>query len=265
LEQKRVIKVDGKVLAPLDGASPALAAGTKFRASILAEPSSGVVATTARGNTLKIAQVKNFAYRTRDWQGEEEKISISLVGKGKGRETPLVTLDGNALGVLDRESENRLRERNLLTSRGLTLVVRLENSPPTTARVQVKPETVIYPWQQRERERQEESQRSVYREKYEAYRADILKDPSLQDASERDIDIRVAIRAYADTDDSYQVGTILSHGDQVREWRASVPSSLSWDEYVNQAKDYVRYVQDDAREQGRRFYREKLSDNALSP
>jgi hypothetical protein len=152
-----------------------------------------------------------------------------------------------------------------LSGKALTLVVRLENSPPTTARVQVKPETVIYPWQQRERERQEESQRSVYREKYEAYRADILKDPSLQDASERDIDIRVAIRAYADTDDSYQVGIILSQGNQVREWRASVPSSLSWDEYVNQAKDYVRYVQDDAREQGRRFYREKLSDNALSP
>jgi hypothetical protein len=62
-----------------------------------------------------------------------------------------------------------LKERNLLNGKGLALIARLGNSPPTTAQVQVKPETVLYPWQQQEQEQQMEAKREVYRQKYEAY------------------------------------------------------------------------------------------------
>ncbi|ACK70909.1 hypothetical protein PCC7424_2492 [Gloeothece citriformis PCC 7424] len=255
LEEKRVILVESKVLAPLTGESPAMAVGTKFKASILAEPSSGVIATTLKGNTLKIGQIKNFAYREHSWQGQEAKINIALVNNGKGRAIPLVTLDGNALGILDRESERELRERNLLNTKGLTLVARLSNTPSTTAQIMVKPETVLYPWQQRELEKQMEAKRGVYRQQYEAYASDILRNAPLVGVSRHLIDVEVARLAYADTGDSHEVATILSQSDQVRQWRASVPNALSWEEYVNQAKEYVRYVQSAAKDRAVQMYR----------
>jgi hypothetical protein len=256
--QKRLIKVEGKVLAPLTSESPALAVGTRFQASILAQASSGVIATTPKGNTLKIEQIKNFAYRERDWQGEEANITVALVKNGRGREVPLVTLDGNGLGILERESEMKLKERNLLKSKGVTLVARLENSPPTTAQVYVKPETVLYPWQQQERARQMEAKRAVYRERYQAYASAVLKNSALVGASRQSIDIRVAIRAYADGKESQEVVAILSQSEHVLQWRATVPHALSWDEYVRQAKEYVRVIQNEAYERFQRQQPEKL-------
>jgi hypothetical protein len=204
-----------------------------------------VIVTTPKGNTLKIGQIKNFAYRERDWQGEEEKINIVLVKNGRGREVPLVTLDGNALGVLDKESAQELKQRNLLTSKGLNLVARLQNSPPTTAQIQIKPETVVYPWQQRE---QLEAKRASYREKYEAYTSDVLKSSAFVGVSRQEIDTEVAIRAYADTKDIHEVASILSQSDRVRELRATVADACGWEEYIKQAQDYIRQVQADARQ-----------------
>ncbi|PSF28338.1 hypothetical protein C7H19_24720 [Aphanothece hegewaldii CCALA 016] len=246
LEDKCVIKVEGQVLAPLTAESPTLAVGTQFKAAIVADPSTGVIATTPKGNTLKIGQIKNFAYREREWQKEEGKLTVTLVKNGRGKEMPLVTVDGNAMGVLDRESEMKLRERSLLNNKGFTFSARLENSPPTTAQIHVQPETVIYPWQQKEQEKQLEAKRTVYREKYEAYTSDILKNSARVCASRQEVDIEVAIRAYADTQDLHEVATILSQSDTVREWRAVIPHSRSWDEYLNQAKNYVRVIQAEA-------------------
>ena len=261
---KRVIKVEGKVLAPLTSESPAFPVGTKFRATIVAESSSGVIATTLKGNTLKIGQIKNFACRERDWQGEEEKITVALVKNGRGREVPLVTIDGNALGVLARESEIKLRERNLLNGKGLTLVARLENSPPTTARVHVKPETVLYPWQQKEQQQQLEAKRALYRELYEAYASDVLHNPALVGASRHEIDIEVALQVYANTQDPHEVTGILSQSDLVREWRASVPHSRSWEEYVSQAKEYLRGIQNEAAQRLQGRSRERFQQQDFS-
>ncbi|MEG3437854.1 hypothetical protein V0288_12070 [Pannus brasiliensis CCIBt3594] len=243
IEEKRVIKVGGKVLAPLTSESSSLPVGTKFRGAIVSEPSSSVIATTPKGNTLKIGQVKNCAYRGRDWKGEDVKISVANVRNGAGKTIPLVTLNGNALGILDRDSEMKLKERGLLKEGGLTLSARLENSPPTTARVMVKPETVLYPWQEREREQRDEARRALYREKYEAYTTEILKNPSFKDVSPRDIDIEVAIRAYSDGRDSHEVAGILSQSDRVREWKASVPDP---GEYIGLAREYLRQVRSSA-------------------
>jgi hypothetical protein len=264
LEEKRVIKVGGKVLAPLTSESPALPVGTKFRAAIVAESSSAVVATTPKGNSLKIGQVKNFAYRQRQWQGEEEKITVALVKDSRGREVPLVTVEGNALGVLDRESEVKLRERNLLSGKGFTLVARLENSPPTTAQVRVKPETVLYPWQQQEQERQLEAKRAQYREKYEAYAAQIPNNSAFRGAARQEVDVEVAILAQAETNNPHEVAIILSQSDQVREWRAAVPDSRSWEEYVQQAKEYLQVIQDRAHERLQRQLPAKMKQQELS-
>ena len=248
-EDKRVIKVEGKVLAPLTSESPAFAVGTQFQAAIIAEPSSGAIATTPQGNTLKIGQIKSFAYRERDWQGEETKITVALVNNGRGREVPLVSLDGNALGVLDRESEGKLKERNLLTRKGLTLVAKLENSPPTTAHLHVKPETVVYPWQQNTQEQEMQAKRAMYREYYQIYRAEVLNDTTLNPLSPSELDRAIALRAYADHQNPQDIATILSQSDVVLDWRETIPQTRTWEEYVNQAKEYIRVIQNEAYQQ----------------
>ncbi len=246
LEEKRVIKVGGKVLAPLTSESPAFTVGTRFKAKIIAEPSSGIIATTPKGNTLKIGQTKNFVYRERDWQGEETKITVALVNNGRGREIPLVSLDGNALGVLDRESEKKLKEHNLLSRKGLTLIAKLENSLPTTAHVHVKPETVLYPWQQNAQEQEMQAKRTMYREYYQIYRAEVWNDSALNPLSSPELDLKIAIRAYANQHKPQDIAMILSQSDVVLKWRETVPNSHSWETYVSQAKEYVRVVQNEA-------------------
>jgi hypothetical protein len=135
-----------------------------------------------------------------------------------------------------------------LSGKGFTLVARLENSPPTAAQVHVKPETVLYPWQQKEQERQLEAKRAEYRERYEVYAAQVLNHSAFRGAARQEVDVEVAILAQAETNNPHEVAIILSQSDQVREWRATVPDSRSWEEYVRQAKEYLRVIQDRANE-----------------
>ncbi|MDV3001145.1 MAG: hypothetical protein N5P05_002751 [Chroococcopsis gigantea SAG 12.99] len=242
-EDKRVIKVEGKVLAPLTTQSASLPLGSKFKAAIFAESGSGLIATTPKGNSVKIGQVKNFAYRDYRPAGETKKLTVNLVNKAGGGKMALVSVDGNAIGILDKESELKLRERNLLSEKGFTFVAKLENPPPTTARIQIQADTVIYPWQLGDKERELEAKREVYRDKYETYKAQVLKNPVFGNASPQEFDIEIAIRAYSDTKDPHEVSTILSQSDTVREWRAGVPELRSWDDYINGAKYYLRAVQ----------------------
>ena len=230
----------------------------------MTEPSSAVIATTPKGNTLKIGQIKNFAYRQRQWQGEEQPLTVALVKNSRGREVPLVTVEGNALGVLDRESEMKLRERNLLNGKGFTFVARLENSPPTTAQVRVKPETVLYPWQQKEQEQQMEAKRAVYRKRYETYAAQVLNHSIFTSAAPQEVDLEVAILAYVDTNAPHEVASILSQSDQVRQWRATVSDSRSWDDYLRQAKEYLRVIQAQAHERLQGQFPGKLKQQELS-
>ena len=103
------------------------------------------------------------------------------------------------------------------------------------------------------------------RERYQTYASDVLNHSALVSASRQEIDIEVAIRAYADAQDLHEVAGILSQSDRVREWRATVPHSRSWDEYVRQAQDYIRLVQADAHDRWRQISSEKRLDRELSP
>jgi adenylosuccinate synthase len=77
---------------------------------------------------------------------------------------------------------------------------------------------------------------------------DILKNLALVGTSTQEIDIEVAIRAYADTRDVYEVATLLSQSDRVRGWREKASDAQNWNEYVINAKKYVRMIQDKASE-----------------
>jgi hypothetical protein len=246
LEGRRVLKVEGKVLAPLTSESPSLAVGTTFKAAVTTDPSSGLLATTPKGNTVIIGQIKNFPYRNKQFmQGEEKNITVTLV-KDKGKAVPLVTLDGTALGILDRESEKKLRDLNLLNDRGFTFKVKLEPTPPKSAQIRVNPESVVYPWQQIEADKELEVKRTAYRQQYETYVAEFATKPNFTNLSPKEIDVEVAVRATADIQDNTEVMSILSQSDTVREWRDTIPSSRSWDDYIKQARQYVSMVQGEA-------------------
>ncbi len=246
LEDKRILKVEGLLVAPLTNESPSLPVGTTFKASLTAEPSSGVVATSPKGNTLIIGQIKNFTYRDKKWQGESEKITVTMVKPDRGKQVPLVTLNNHAIGILDRESEKKLRELNLLNDKGFTLTARLEPTPVKSAQADVKPETVVYPWQQKEQQQQIEEKRGAYRQQYDTYVAEFINNPTFTNAPRKEIDVEVAIRATADGQDKIEVMSILAQSDLVRAWRETVPSNIGWDDYVKQARDYVRIIQDEA-------------------
>ena len=153
------------------------------------------------------------------------------------------------MGVLDRESEGKLKERNLLTRKGLTLVAKLENSPPTTAHLHVKPETIVYPWQQNTQEQEIQAKRAMYREYYQIYRAEVLNDTALNPLSSSELDREIALRAYADLQNPQDIATILSQSDVVLHWRETIPKTRPWEEYVHQAKEYIRVIQQEAYQQ----------------
>ena len=126
LEEKRIIKLQGKVLSPLSIESPSLPVGTKFKASITSDPASSVVATTLKGNTVTIKEIKNSGLAKREWTSQKINLEVSFLNY-KGKEVPLAKIESTAIGILDKESEKKLRELNLLnsTKRNLTFSVKL--------------------------------------------------------------------------------------------------------------------------------------------
>lgn len=145
---KKIIVVEGKKLAPLSAESPSLPLGTQFEAKINSPPGAAVVATTPKGNSLKITQIKNYDFANREWNGEPTRIVIGFIPNPNPSKqpTPVALLDNKILGVLDRDSAEKLKSVNLLKS-GVTLTANLKSSPATVAYLQVDPDSVVYPHQ----------------------------------------------------------------------------------------------------------------------
>jgi hypothetical protein len=246
LGQKRVIEVEGQVFAPFSGESPSLLPGTAFRAQVHSSLGASITATTRQGNSFTIIQVNKFAYAAQEWRGEQAEIAVALTSGGRG-EVPLVTLNQLPLGILDKESAKRLGERNLLTHKGVRLPVTLERSAGTTAILEIVPDSIIHPWQSQTLEgaiKQENyhAQRDRYREQYQAYVQEVVRDEAFASAPRREIDREVAVRAYRDGADSQQVTCILSQSDRVLQMRETIPKLYGWEEYLAKAKEYVREV-----------------------
>ena len=140
---KKIVLVEGKKFAPLSGESPSLPAGTHYEAEIVTPPGAAVVATTSKGNTLKINQIKNHHYADRQWTGETAQLQFK-VRTNHNRLTPVVLIADKVLGVLDEESAEKLKS-NGLPKPGVTLTARLQNTTSTVAYLKVDPQSVVYP------------------------------------------------------------------------------------------------------------------------
>lgn len=143
---KRVIAVEGKQLGPFQQESPQLPIGTKAEASIISPPGTSVTATTPKGNTIKITQLKNYDWADRTWSGESAILNIGFKDNPNPHKAsiPVALVEGKVLGVIDAESAEKLRGHGILQP-GAGLIASLSSAPATTAYLKVDPESVTYP------------------------------------------------------------------------------------------------------------------------
>ncbi|MDJ0534875.1 MAG: hypothetical protein QNJ70_20740 [Xenococcaceae cyanobacterium MO_207.B15] len=149
---KKIVRVEGKTLAPFSSESTSLPVGTKFKARINSPPGAGAIATTRKGNTFKVTQLKNGAFPAVDWQGETVNLKVEYDSLG-GRQKPVAKIDNKILGILDKESTTKLQSYGLV-SLGTTLPVTLVRSPATTANLTVDTNSIVYPWQTADKDNQ---------------------------------------------------------------------------------------------------------------
>ncbi len=143
---KRVIAVEGKQLGPLQQDSPALPIGTHAEAYIVSPPSASVTATTAKGNTLKITQLQNHGWSERTWKEEQAIITIGFKDNPNPHKPsiPVILVEGKVLGVLDKESADKLCQHGILKS-NVAIQASLQSAPTTTAYLKVDASTLTYP------------------------------------------------------------------------------------------------------------------------
>ena len=143
---KRVIAVEGKQLGPLQQDSPALPIGTRAEAYITSPPSASVTATTAKGNTLKITQLQNHGWSERTWKKEQAIITIGFKDNPNPHKPsiPVALVEGKVLGVLDKESADKLCQLGILKS-NVAIQASLQSAAVTTAYLKVDASTLTYP------------------------------------------------------------------------------------------------------------------------
>lgn len=143
---KRVIAIEGKQLGPFQQDSPQLPIGTKAEASIVSPPGANVMATTPKGNSIKITQLKNYDWAERTWSGESAIINIGFKDNPNPRQPsiPVALVEGRVLGAIAKESADKLREHGILQP-GMGLIAILSSTPATTAYLKVDPDSVSYP------------------------------------------------------------------------------------------------------------------------
>lgn len=143
---KRVIEVEGKQLGAVQKESPSLSIGARAEAVIVTPPSASVTATTAKGNTLKITQVGKYDFADHKFKNEQATITIGFKDNPKPHKPPIpvIQMENQVLGVIDKESANQLLAHNKLKP-GVSLAVSLESAPSTFAYLKVDASTVTYP------------------------------------------------------------------------------------------------------------------------
>lgn len=142
---KRIVLVEGKKLGPLFEQLPSLPPNTRFQAEITSVRSPAAIATTARGNSLRIDRVKNYDFADREWNTPSARIGIGFVSHPNSAEPaiPVALLEDKVLGVFDKQSIEKLKAANLLKP-GVNITVNLQSIPSMAAALKVDPQSVVY-------------------------------------------------------------------------------------------------------------------------
>ena len=142
---KRVLLVEGKQVAPITETSYQLPIGTTGKATLTPAKSASLTATTAKGNTLKIGQLKNYDFNGQNFSQEPAKITLDFATlPGKNTPVPVAKVGDKVLGVIDPNDREKLKAAGILKP-GTQLNTTLQSNPATTATLSIDKESLKYP------------------------------------------------------------------------------------------------------------------------
>jgi hypothetical protein len=144
---KRLLKVEGKVLGHFSSESAQLPVGTKAMAAVFTPPGAGITATLEDGSTLRIGVLKNYDYALSDFQGVSANLEIGFKSPPKHwqKPIPVALLDGKILGeIKDKPTLELLKQEGLLKE-GAIISVTLRRDRSSIANIEIDPTTVEYP------------------------------------------------------------------------------------------------------------------------
>lgn len=142
---KRVILVEGKQIAPMTEKEYQLPIGTKGKGILNLESSANLIATTAKGNTLKIGQIRKYDFAGQNFNQTQATLTIDFITQaGRNNSVPVVKIDDKIVGVIDGSACDKLKSAGLLR-RGVKLNTNLQSNPATTAILTVDKESLKYP------------------------------------------------------------------------------------------------------------------------
>ncbi len=148
---KKMLLVEGKLLGHFVRDSTSLPDKTKFTANLSSPRGAYVMATTAKGNEIKIGQIKNFAYYDNQWKDKPGNLKLGYHWI-KNKKEPVALMDGKILGVIHRNSVKDLENvdgRNLINE-GYSPQVSLTRTPPSIVDLKLDVDSLIYPWSVKE-------------------------------------------------------------------------------------------------------------------
>ena len=142
---KRVILVEGKQVAPISEKDYQLPIGTEGRATLTSPPGATLIATTAKGNTVKITQLSKHDFAGLDFSKEQSTLTIGFITPpGKDNPVPVAKIGNKVLGVIDKSDRPKLQAAKLLRP-GASFRCELQSNPATTAILSIDKESLRYP------------------------------------------------------------------------------------------------------------------------
>ena len=144
---KKMVLVEGKPLGHFVRDSTSLPNQTKFTANLSSPLGAYVMATTPKGNEIKIGQIKNFAFKDNQWKDKPANLKLGYEWI-KNKKEPVALLEGKILGIVHRDSVKDLKNvkgQNLI-EQGYSPQVTLTRSPSTIVDLKLDVDSLVYPW-----------------------------------------------------------------------------------------------------------------------
>jgi hypothetical protein len=142
---KRVILVEGKQVAPISEKDYQLPIGTTGKGTLTPAPGATLIATTAKGNTVKVCQLGKYDFAGQNLSQTTAKLTIGFVTPPGGNDSvPVVKIEDKVLGVIAPEERAKLKAAGILKP-GTQLNTTLQSLPATTATLTIDKESLKYP------------------------------------------------------------------------------------------------------------------------
>ena len=252
---RRGIAAEGTFLGTMQSQSPSYPVATIFKASVEVAPPAYVNATLPDGTHLTIKNVRQYAYQNHTFRGDTTPISLRPAtppDPNRKGQHPLAFVDNLPLGFLDRESEKVGQKKGIWAGKPTNMTAQLSSPPSNSATLHLAPDSIVPPWQHRERSLDPATlpdiERDAARERlklaYDSYAGRVREqNPAL--VGGEPLDREVARLATSDGLSRHDTAALLSASPTITQYRPD-PNSPEWDTYEVMAKDYVARVTDAA-------------------